>query len=274
MATGTAQSGGASGGPDWDPARYHLFHDLRLRPVLDLIARLPAELPAGDVVDLGCGSGAAAAALRGRWPGRRLLGIDASPAMLAEAEAKGLYDALARDDAKGWHPDTPPAVLFSNALLQWLPDHAALLPALAGRLAPGGVLGVQMPQMAAAPSHALMAEIAAQCFLGRPGPAEADLPCHTRPAEDYLRWLSPLGRADVWETEYLQRLPAFEGGHPVRRFTESTTMRPWVAGLEQEERERFVRAYEAALEAPYPREADGSVLFRFRRVFVVLQRDG
>ena len=35
--------------------------------------------------------------------------------------------------------------MLLNAVLQWIPDHAALMPRLAAMLAPGGVLGFQMP---------------------------------------------------------------------------------------------------------------------------------
>ena len=37
----------------WDPAQYAKFADLRLRPALDLLGRVPVEL-AAHVVDLGC----------------------------------------------------------------------------------------------------------------------------------------------------------------------------------------------------------------------------
>ena len=269
-----AQADGTARGPDWDPTSYHLFRDLRLRPVLDLVARVPACLPEGDVVDLGCGSGAAAPALRGRLGPRRLVGIDASPAMLAEAEATGRYDVLVRDDADGWIPDRSPSVVFSNALLQWLPGHDRLMPQLAGLVAPGGVLAVQMPQMAAAPSHALLAQVRRACLPGRPEPDPADLPFHVQPAETYARMLAPLGRLDLWETEYLQRLAPFSDGHPVRRFTEATTMRPWVAQLDAPDTALFLCAYEEALSQAYPIEADGSVLFRFRRLFILLERAG
>ena len=70
-----------------------------------------------------------AAALRARFPKRRLVGVDASPAMLAQARG---YDATAEADIAQWQPDTPPALIFSNAALHWLPDHATLLPRLAG----------------------------------------------------------------------------------------------------------------------------------------------
>lgn len=49
---------GANVASDWDPQSYARFGDLRLRPALDLLARVGA-LPEGDVIDLGCGNGAA-----------------------------------------------------------------------------------------------------------------------------------------------------------------------------------------------------------------------
>jgi trans-aconitate 2-methyltransferase len=76
----------------------------------------------------------------------------------------------------------------------------------------------------------------------------------------------------VWETVYLQRLAPVTEGHPVRHFTASTAMRPFVEAMTEEERAAYVAAYDAALGAAYPAEADGGVLFPFRRLFMVVQR--
>lgn len=258
---------------DWNPARYSAFRSLRLRPALDLLAQVP-ELPPdltqdllpGDVVDLGCGDGAAAAALRLRFQGHRLLGVDASPAMLAQAAG---YDATTQADIAVWQPDRPPALIFSNAALHWLGDHAALMPRLAALLAPGGVLAVQMPVNFMAPSHALLRQVAADLF-----PALFDLPYvpPVHPARAYWDWLSPLGRLALWETDYLQHLPAAESGHPVRRFTESTAMRPFADRLTADQAARLTLAYDAALAPAYPPLPGGGVLFPFRRLFFVLER--
>lgn len=250
---------------DWDAGGYARFHDLRLRPALDLIARVP-DLTAGDIVDLGCGAGAVAAALAARWPGRAITGVDTSDAMLAGAAATGAYARLVRADIAVWRPDAAAALIFSNAALNWLPDHAGLMPRLAAMLPPGGVLAVQMPRQGAAPSHALLADTARAMGL----PVPPDWPV-AEPA-DYARWLSPFGTVDVWETVYVQRLPAADDAHPVRRFTETTAMRPYVQGLDDATRAGFVAAYDAALAAAYPPEPDGSVLMPFRRVFAVLMR--
>lgn len=247
---------------DWNPESYSQFRGLRLRPAMDLLAQIGA-LPNGPVVDLGCGDGAAAVALR-RF-GRELVGLDASAAMLAKAQG---YDSLVQADAALWQPDTPPALIFANAALQWLPDHASLMPRLAGFLAPGGVLAVQMPRQYFAPSHRFLRDIAAALFPDRFDPAfEAPV----LPAPGYWEMLSPLGEVQAWETDYVQHLGPAPDMHPVRAFTSSTAMRPFVDKLTESEAEAFVSSYDKALASAYPLAADGSALMPFRRIFFVLK---
>lgn len=257
--------------PDWNPAKYAQFSGLRLQPALDLLMRA-TTLPTGDVVDLGCGNGAMGPALRARFPDRIIHAIDNSPAMLDKARALGLYDAPLLADAATWRPDTPPALIYSNALCHWLDDHTTLFTRLGRSLAPGGTLAVQMPRQFMAPSHALLRQIAVDMFPRRFDFTDWQAP--VAPPQDYARLLAPLGRTQVWETQYLQRLDAVENGHPVRHFTQPTAMRPFLAQLSSDEAARFTTAYEAALQAAYPEEADGSVLFAFRRVFFTLRLSG
>lgn len=258
---------------DWNPESYALFGDLRLRPALDLLAQV-GDVPDGPVVDLGCGAGSVADALSQRFAGR-LTGVDASPAMLAEAEATGRYQSLIAEDVGLWRPEVPPALIFSNAVLHWLADHAMLMPRLATYLAPGGTLAVQMPRQFRAPSHRFLRDIAAAMFPDRFDFSGWQAPVWQAPvetAETYAGWLTPLGRVSAWQTDYVQRLWLQEGStaHPVRRFTESTVMRPFLQKLNEAEAAAFVLAYEEALAVAYPALADGSVLMPFRRVFFVV----
>ena len=189
--------------------------------------------------------------------------------MLAQAAG---YDALVQADIAAWTGRA--ALIFSNAALHWLGDHAALMPQLAAMLVPDGVLAVQMPRQYGEPSHRLLREVAEG--LGRPtrqskSEALSERSDPVARAEDYARLLAGLGEVAAWETVYIQRLGPAEGAHPVRLFTESTAMRPFVEGLDASALARFVRAYEERLEEAYPREADGSVLFPFRRVFFTLR---
>ena len=255
---------------DWDPGTYARFRDLRLRPALDLLAHLP-ELPDGDVIDLGCGNGVVATDLRMRFAPkghRTLTGVDLSRTMLEEAEILGLYDRLIEADIVAWSPDTPPALIFSNAALHWLPDHATLLPRLARSLGPGGTLAVQMPRQFEGASHQLLREISSRLFPDRFDWTGWTPP--VAPPATYHRILAPFGRLTLWETEYFQILDPAEDGHPVRRFTQSTALRPVAAKLSDPELERFLAAYDTALAEDYPAGENGRVLFPFRRLFFVL----
>lgn len=251
---------------DWNPAAYGRFSDLRLRPALDLLAQVPS-LPDGAVIDLGCGSGAVAGALAARWPGHVVVGVDSSQAMLVQAA--GHYARTVQADVADWTPDMPPALVYSNAALQWLPDHGALMPRLARMLAPGGWLAVQMPRQYDLPSHRFLRDIAAHMFPDRFDFHDWQAPVW--PAARYWDLLAPLGRVTVWETDYVQHLPPADTGHPVRGFTSSTAMRPIAEKLTDGELPAYLDAYDHALAAAYPLRPDGSVLMPFRRVFFTLQ---
>ena len=253
---------------DWSPERYARFADLRLRPALDLLAQV-GDLPAGDVIDLGCGNGPVGPALARRAEERAVVGVDSSPAMLAKAAETGAYARLQQSDIAVWQPAAPPALIFSNAALHWLDDHATLLPRLVGFLAPAGTLAVQMPRQTAAPSHRFLRDIAASLFPDRFDFSAWQPP--VQPAETYWRMLSPLGRVTAWETEYIQRLDPSDDGHPVRRFTESTSMRPFVGRMSPAEHAAFVAAYDEALAVAYPLLPDGGALFPFRRCFFTVE---
>ena len=251
---------------DWNPERYARFRGLRLRPALDLLAQISA-LTEGPVIDLCCGNGAVAGALAEQFKGRALIGVDSSPAMLAEAEKTGAYAQLIEADVTAWQPEARPALIFSNAALHWVEGHEVLMPRLAAMLDPGGVLAVQMPRQWGAPSHRFIRDIAASLFSDR----FADMPeAPVHSAVRYWELLSPLGSVMAWETEYVQRLDPQTEGHPVRAFTQSTALRPIFAKLNAKEQKAFLKAYDAALGAAYPLLADGAALMPFRRVFFTL----
>ncbi|MDA8107131.1 MAG: methyltransferase domain-containing protein [Betaproteobacteria bacterium] len=252
----------------WDPSQYLKFAGERIRPALDLLARIPASAPE-TVVDLGCGAGTLATLLLERWPRATLIGVDSSPEMLAKARADHPGVTFVEADVAAWRPQQPVDVLYSNAALHWLPGHDALIPGLLTSVRPWGWLAIQMPRNFGAPSHTCVADAIAQgpwrtrleAFLRRQPVAE---PQH------YWRLLhGGCARLEIWETEYLQVL---EGDNPVAEFTKGTWLRHFLDRLDEPERSAFEADYRARVNAAYPTEADGRTLFPFRRLFIVAQR--
>ena len=251
----------------WDPAQYLRWSDHRLRPAVDLLQRVPLTSPA-RVVDLGCGTGNVTALLRARWPAAEVTGVDASPAMLERARTSDPEVEWVQADVATWAPPATVDVLFSNAALHWLDDHATLFPRLVSAVAAGGVLAVQMPRNFGEPSHTSIHELAVQPRwrdrlekLVRPEP--------TKPPADYWELLAPRVTAlEVWETIYTQ---ALAGEHPVADFVKGSWLKPFLDALDPGERPAFENAYRARLASAYPPRADGTTLFPFRRLFIVAQ---
>lgn len=254
-----------SGNPVWDPEQYLRFGDERLRPALDLLARVSHGGPR-LVVDLGCGAGSAMPALRARFPRAALRGVDGSPDMLAKARAAGFETEQA--DIAQWAPAEPVDVLFSNAALHWLPDHAALFPRLLSRVAPGGVMAVQMPHMHAAPVRAAQERLAAEGpWTGRLSGVKSAAPVPE--AAWYHDLLAPRTAAlDIWRTEYLHVL---RGEDPVARWAMGSSLRPYMDALEDapELRDGFLAAYREEMRRAYPPQGDGTVLLPFQRLFIL-----
>lgn len=261
----------------WDPVQYLRFGNQRLRPALDLLARVPLSAPE-EVIDLGCGAGNVTQALRRRWPAlsTRLTGIDSSPEMLARARAEEPSASWLLADIARWQPPAPVDLIFSNAALHWLPDHAALIPRLMGLLKPGGVLALQMPNQTGAASHQCIAESIAALSLD--AAVKADLRARqvaplARP-QDYYEWVAPqAGSVDQWETVYTHVLEAAPAGSSaVAEWTRSTSLQPVLAALPEALRAGFWQDYCRRVGAAYPMRADDTTLFPFRRFFMVVQR--
>lgn len=254
----------------WNPEQYGRYRDERSRPFFDLLAQIELAEPK-RVADLGCGPGDLTAVLAARWPRARVRGVDSSPEMLARAEAYALPGRLEFEEAdlRGWQPEEPLDLLISNATLQWLPGHEALLPRLAGLVKPGGVFAFGVPGNFDAPSHTILAALRTspgwRAKLGEG--AVRGLAVH--PPEWYVELLSGLGmQVDAWETTYLHVL---QGENAVLEWVRGTALRPVLKALDSNEQERFLEAYGAELRDAYPRRAYGT-LFPFRRIFVVAKR--
>jgi trans-aconitate 2-methyltransferase len=283
----------------WDAGQYLRYGDERARPFIDLIARIGAAAPS-SVVDLGCGPGNLTALLAQRWPGADVSGVDNSPEMIEAARAAAPALDFETGDVRDWRPARAPDVITCNAVLQWVPDHDDLLLSWADMLAPGGWLAFQLPGNAGgslpggergvtggslpggergvtggslpggdtAPTHALVAELAASPRW-RALLAGVELNRQAGDPTDYVRLLARPGfQVDAWETTYQHILP---GKEPVLEWTKGTTLRPVLAVLDEEQAADFIAEYAVGLRRAYAAESFGT-LFPFRRVFAVVHR--
>lgn len=272
------ESSTANGRTVWDPETYMAFADMRSRPGLELIARIPypsVEVISPEViVDLGCGPGHLTAVLARRWPEARVIGVDSSAEMLTRAESqfpRQQWPSIEWEhrDIAAWTPEYPVSILFSNAALHWLGGHDILFPRLMGMLSPGGVLAVQMPDNWDHPSHRLIGRLVADPrWKTRTAPVFLDHPLAE--PEEYRAWLLPQSAAiDQWRTTYYQVL---EGADPVLAWVKGSVLRPILAVLEPDESQEFLAQLADSYRTNLPPEPSGVTVLPFSRVFMVATR--
>jgi trans-aconitate 2-methyltransferase len=252
----------------WDPGRYLRFADQRLRPALDLLARIDLASPE-TVVDLGCGAGNVTAHLKRRWAGAIVTGVDNSPEMLETARAVDADIRWESGELSTWRPAQPVTLIYSNAALHWADNHAELFPRLAGCVAEGGVLAVQMPHQNGAPSHQAAFKLAKSArWKDRLAGQMRESP--VAEPQQYYDWLMPHASAvDIWETEYLQIM---DGANPIADWTRGTFLLPFLGALDDDERAAFEAEYRGLVPQTYPKRNDGKTLFPFRRLFLIARR--
>ena len=251
---------------DWSPAQYLKFADERTRAARDLLAQVPLT-EARLVYDLGCGPGNSTELLVRAYSGARVIGVDNSPGMLAKARAALPQCEFEEADLARWQGGQGADLLFSNATFQWVPGHLEVLQRLLTGLKRGGVLAVQMPDNLGEPSHVAM--IAA----GRNAPYADKLAGASEARDvlpepaDYYAALKPLcAKFDVWHSIYNHPLDGISG---IVEWLKGTGLRPFLEPLTPEEQNDYLQRYMAQLAKAYPLQADGKVLLRFPRLFIV-----
>jgi trans-aconitate 2-methyltransferase len=260
--------------PSWNSAQYLKFAQERTQPSIDLAARVALAAPA-RVIDLGCGPGNSTAVLAQRWRAAAITGLDNSTAMLAAARNEHPSWQWIESDIVSWAKTTAPAsgqfdVVFSNAALQWVPDHARVFPGLLTRVAAGGALAVQMPANFDAPPHRLMREVALSPAW-RSHFAALPREWHAHAPEFYYDALAPhVARLELWLTDYVHVLEGVDG---IIEWYRGSGLRPWLDALPDESaRTRFLADYRAVIAPHFVPRPDGRVLFPFRRLFLIAYR--
>jgi trans-aconitate 2-methyltransferase len=249
----------------WDPERYHQFQEERSAPFGDLLGLVHIR-PGLKVIDLGCGTGELTRRLAERLPGSQVLGIDASPEMLERArsqERPGLrFESGLIEQVKGqWD------LVFSNAAIQWVDDHPALVPRLLSMVRPGGQLVIQMPSNHSHPTHTLILEVASQQpFRQALGGWTRRSPVLTIDA--YARLLYDQGGSEiaVFEKIYPHVLADADA---LADWTSGTALVPYFERLGPELRELFMERYRLRLWGLYP---GSPVFYGFRRILLAATR--
>lgn len=248
----------------WNSEQYLKFKAERTQPAIDLANRITAQSPT-DIIDIGCGPGNSTEILKKRYPDAAVAGADNSENML-EAARKNYADIefilcdASRDLGR---LDRKFDVVFSNACIQWVPDHHKLLREMMSLLKEGGMLAVQIPMNYDEPIHKIIGEAASS----EKWRDKLNDPRHfyTLAPEKYYDVLAEISSDfSMWQTTYFHRMKSHAD---IMEWYKSTGLRPYLEALPPADRAEFENDIFAEVETAYPKQANGEIIFRFPRLF-------
>jgi len=255
--------------PNWSPDLYLKFNAERTQPAADLVARISLDNPR-RIIDLGCGPGNSTSLLRDRWPDAEVAGLDNSVEMLEKAARDWPEGAWIEGDIGSWRAEEAYDLVFTNAALQWVPDHETLLPQLLDQVRDGGALAVQMPAQFDSAIHRLIAGVATR-EAWRDATETALRSVYVGNPSFYYDLLMPRSRRlELWLTEYIHIMPGARG---ILDWVRATALRNLLDALKNDEqRMQFEAEVLEQIADDYPPQGDGRVLFPFRRIFFIAYR--
>jgi trans-aconitate 2-methyltransferase len=226
-----------TGPREWDAKTYDAISDPQFNWGIEVLRRL--ELSGDEIViDAGCGSGRVTEELIERLPSGRMIAVDGSEAMIAEARRRlGDRASYLVADLSELEVDEPVDLVFSTATFHWILDHDRLFQRLRAALRPGGRLVAQCGGEGNVAEHArAIATVAARPefaeHFGETGmwnfaaPEETEIKLRSAGFTEARCWLEP---------------KPVQPEHPLE-FTSTVTLGPLLAQLPEEQRRPFAEA--------------------------------
>jgi len=249
---------------DWNSAQYLKFKNERTQPAVDLVNRINADNPK-KIIDIGCGPGNSTAVLANRFSGSYILGVDSSEDMISAAR-KHLPDLDFKlcDISCGLSElDHDFDIVFSNACIQWVPNHKQLLKQLMGLLRKGGIMAVQIPMNFNEPIHRIINEVSASEKWKGYFPGTRIF--YTLTQSEYFDILSELSENfTLWETVYYH---VMKSHNDILEWYRGTGLRPYLDALDKEKQAEFENDIMERVRESYTVQKNGEIIFRFPRFF-------
>jgi trans-aconitate 2-methyltransferase len=196
-----------------------------------------------------------------------IIGIDNSPAMIEKAKKDypnqnwKILDAE-KDEFPGTYD-----IIFSNAAIQWIPNHTELLKKLFHILNKKGLIAIQIPQFWDMPLGKAIEKIAKDNRWNSATRGVTEL-FTINSYSYYFDQLSLLfNEIDMWETYYMHIM---DSHFSILEMIRTTGLKPYLDILETEkDKEDFETQVLMEITSDYPIQKNGKVIFPFKRLFFI-----
>ena len=254
----------------WDAADYARNSAAQREWARELIEKL-ALSGNESVLDLGCGDGKITAEIARRVPRGRVVGLDSSEEMIRLSRAAFPSSEhpnlrFQPGDARTLEFEREFDVVFSNATLHWVRDHAPVLAGAARSLTHGGRI---LFQMGGRGNGSEIFEVAREMTAAKKWCRWFDgfqIPWGFYGSEEYTRWCAAAG-LEVRRIELLPRIMTQKGADGLAGWIRTTWM-PYTERVPADRREAFVREACERYVRAHPPDDQGNVAVRMVRLEV------
>lgn len=252
--------------PEWSSEQYLKFENQRTQPAIDLVRRISITEPK-KIVDVGCGPGNSTNVLAKQFPQAQIIGVDNSENMIVAA--KSSYSNLnfkVCDAGKGLNLlGNDYDIVFSNACIQWIPNHKSLISNMMELLRSGGELAVQTPMNYDEPIHKIISEISTSKKWKNKFSTHRVF--YNLTQSEYYDLLSQISVSfTMWETVYFHRMSSHQS---IMEWYRGTGLRPYLSALPENEKALFEKEVFEEVVKAYPVQANGEIIFKFPRLFFI-----
>ena len=251
---------------DWDSAQYLKFKKERTQPSIDLANRIPLSEPK-RIIDIGCGPGNSTKVLLDKYPNADILGVDYSENMLKKAAANYPMLKFSAFDASSeiWNLDKDYDIVFSNACIQWIPNHNELLRKMMSLLNDGGILAVQIPIQYNEPIYKIIQQVVSS--QNQENRFSYSNPLNILNDSEYYDILSEISKDfEIWTTTYYHRM---KNHRDIVEWYKSTALKPYLDRLDEDGQKAFLADVYSEVLTQYKTQANGEVILRFPRLFFI-----
>jgi len=254
---------------EWNAADYAANSAVQQSWAREILARLKLR---GDerILDVGCGDGKVTAEIARAVPRGAVLGVDASPEMIAFAQNSftprkhpnlkfQVSDARQLKSLPGQFD-----LLFSNAALHWVDDHEAVLCGAAAVLKPGGRLVISCGGKGNAHDVFLALRPEMRLKRWREFFRQMPMPYFFHAPANYEKWLPKAG-FNIQRLELAPKDATYAGADGFATWLRATWL-PFVQRVPEEIREEFIAQATQRYLAKHPADRAGQVHVRMVRL--------
>lgn len=250
----------------WNPDLYMQFGSERTRPSIDLVSRIKTVNPK-NIIDIGCGPGNSTQVLINRWPNAAITGLDNSQEMIKKAKCDHPAQEWIHADITTFEAEIKYDILFSNAVIQWIPNHESLMKKFHDMLCDDGLIAVQIPLFWDMPLGSIVKETSKNHIWNKKLGEISDFFTFHNYSFYYDELSLLFNKVEMWRTDYFH---IFKNHLKILNMMKSAGLRPYLNRLESDdEKNIFENEILEKIETKYSKQKNGNIILPFKRLFFI-----